>query len=155
MAGFAILAVLAIAIAVRLLAGSADRDRIEAYVRERGGRVLSIQWAPFGRGWFGEKNDRIYEVVYYDSAGRQHWATAKTSMFAGVFWTEDRVSHRRPDWYEGAPATNEPGRPLIRSLPADAEHPGESLDAKREELVRMRKRVAELEREIGDGRSAG
>ena len=49
-----------------------DKDRITAYVQERGGRIVSINWAPFGRGWFGEKNDRIYEVVYYDREGQQH-----------------------------------------------------------------------------------
>ena len=43
-----------------------------------------------GRGWFGEKNDRIYEVVYYDSNGEQHLATCKTSLLSGVYWTEDR-----------------------------------------------------------------
>src|SRR5216683_716114 len=74
---------------------SMDKDRITAYVRERGGRIVSINWAPFGTGWFGEKNQRIYEVVYYDRAGDQHWATCKTSLFAGVYWTDDRVTHKK------------------------------------------------------------
>jgi hypothetical protein len=44
-------------------AKSLDKTRITDYVRERGGRIVSITWAPFGAGWFGEKNSRIYEVV--------------------------------------------------------------------------------------------
>lgn len=155
-AGIAILGVLALVLALRLFSDSLDRDRIAAYVEQHGGRVLSIQWAPFGRGWFGEKNDRIYEVVYYDRAGRQHWATAKTSLFSGVYWTEDRVSHDRPDWYERAPQSNAAGRPLIQSLPeADAGEAGaDAPAAKRAELDRLRARVRELEREVG-GDSAG
>ena len=66
---------------------SMDKDRIRAYVEDRGGRLVSVNWAPFGRGWFGEKNDRIYEVVYYDREGSQHWATCKTSLFSGVYGT--------------------------------------------------------------------
>ncbi|HZT80353.1 MAG TPA: hypothetical protein VFA26_09030 [Gemmataceae bacterium] len=63
---------------------SMDKGRITSYVKERGGRIVSINWAPFGKGWFGEEKDRIYEVVYYDREGNQHWATCKTSLFAGV-----------------------------------------------------------------------
>src|SRR5688572_3912556 len=109
----------AAAFVVWLLSMSMDRRRIEDYVRRRKGRVISIAWAPFGRGWFGERNDRIYEVIYYDAAGKQHFATCKTSMFSGVYWTEDRVSHRKADWYGSLPPTNEPGNSLIKTLPPD------------------------------------
>ncbi len=81
---FAVLGFVLLAVVIRLAVGSTDRSRIEEYVTDRGGRVVSITWAPFGRGWFGEKNDRIYEVVYYDADGRQHFATAKTSLWSGV-----------------------------------------------------------------------
>jgi hypothetical protein len=73
-------------IAVWIGSMSLDKDRIAAYLAERGSRIVSINWAPFGKGWFGEKNDRIYEVVYYDRDGHQHWATCKTSLFSGVYW---------------------------------------------------------------------
>jgi len=86
-----------IAIVVRLFAGSMDGERVRAYIEERGGRLLSSGWAPFGKGWFGDKSDRIYEVSYLDSDGNEHEATCKTSMFTGVYFTEDRiVRHARP-----------------------------------------------------------
>jgi len=80
-----------IAVGVRLLAGSMDGSRIDEYVHRRGGRVLDRHWSPFGRGWFGEKSDRIYQVRYADSAGNVHEATVKTSLFSGVYFTEDRI----------------------------------------------------------------
>ena len=87
--------------------------------RGAAGSVVSITWAPFGKGWFGEKNDRIYEVVYYDRAGDQHWATCKTSLWSGVYWTEDRTAHRKSNWYDSLSPTNEPGHALIRQVPND------------------------------------
>lgn len=89
-----ILLVVAAGIGFRLLAGSMDGDRIESYVRERGGKVLEKHWAPFGKGWFGEKNDRIYEIHYEDRDGRRRRATVKTSLFSGVYLTEDREVER-------------------------------------------------------------
>jgi hypothetical protein len=83
--------VIGAAILFRLLAGNMDRDRIRDYVQGRGGRMLSCTWAPFGTGWFGDKSDRIYEVSYLDKEGNQHRATCKTSMWTGVYWTEDRI----------------------------------------------------------------
>jgi hypothetical protein len=83
--------VAALAIILRLVAGSMDRTRIAAYVRDRGGRVLDCRWTPFGRGWFGEKSDRIYTVRYVDADGAEHRATCKTSLFTGVYWTEDFI----------------------------------------------------------------
>lgn len=80
-----------LAIVIRLIAGSMDKDRIGDYVRSRGGRLLSKEWAPFGRGWAGEKDSRIYIVTYEDSAGQVHRATCKTSSFSGVYFTDDEV----------------------------------------------------------------
>lgn len=86
-----ILLVAGMAIAFRLMAGGMDRSRVGKYIQSRGGKVLETHWAPFGRGWFGEKNDRIYEVRYADADGNLHHSTCKTSMFSGVYFTEDRV----------------------------------------------------------------
>jgi hypothetical protein len=83
-----------LAIFFRVIGGVLDHDRIRQYIQERGGKVKHIYWSPFGRGWFGEKRDRIYEVVYGDADGREHLATCKTSLFGGVFWTEDQVQSR-------------------------------------------------------------
>ena len=76
---------------IRIVADRMDRARIADYVRGQGGELRSIRWSPFGRGWLGEKSDRIYEVDYADREGRTHHATCKTSLFTGVYWTEDKV----------------------------------------------------------------
>jgi hypothetical protein len=107
------LVILGLGLGLRLMAGSLDRERIEGYVTGKGGRIVSISWAPFGRGWFGEKNERIYEVVYYDAEGRQHFATAKTSLWSGVYWTHDAVTHEKPSWYAQVPKSNERDKPVV------------------------------------------
>jgi hypothetical protein len=86
-----VLGFIALAIVIRLLAGGMDGERVRAYIEQRGGRLLSSGWAPFGKGWFGEKSDRIYEVRYLDGDGNEHEATCKTSLFTGVYFTEDRI----------------------------------------------------------------
>ncbi len=80
-----------VAIAGRVLAGGMDEDRVRDYVEKGGGRLLSCDWAPFGKGWFGNKDERIYEVRYLDSGGNEHQAYCKTKMFTGVYFTEDRI----------------------------------------------------------------
>ena len=86
-----VLGFIALAIVIRIFAGGLDGDRVRAYIEKRGGRLLSSGWAPFGKGWFGEQSDRIYEVRYLDSDGNEHEASCKTSMFTGVYFTEDRI----------------------------------------------------------------
>ncbi len=83
--------VIVLAIVFQLMAGSMDGDRVGAYIRAQGGELIESHWSPFGRGWFGEKNDRIYEIRYRDRLGNIHHATVKTSMFSGVYLTEDRI----------------------------------------------------------------
>jgi hypothetical protein len=122
---------------------SLDKSRITEYIQQRGGRVVSISWAPFGKGWFGEKEERIYEVVYYDKAGAQHFATCKTSMWTGVYWTEDRVTHHKTRWYDSLSPTNEPGKPLIRQIPQEAgNEDAEELRRLREENARLRQQLS-------------
>ena len=88
---FVIFFVIGLVVLFRLLAGGLDSDRVREYVESRGGRLLESHWAPFGTGWFGTKNERIYEVRYLDKDGNEHEATCKTSMMAGVYWTEDKI----------------------------------------------------------------
>jgi len=86
-----------IVIALRLIAGALDRDRIKEHIENAGGQVLDITWSPFGTGWFGSKNERIYDVTYRTRQGQTVKATCKTSMFSGVYWTSnsaDREIHR-------------------------------------------------------------
>jgi hypothetical protein len=129
------------------LAGSADRNRIAEYIQQRGGRVVSITWAPFGKGWFGEQNDRIYEVVYYDKEGNQHFATCKTAAWSGVYWTEDRITYRKSKWVESLSPGNEPGRPVISQIPQTL--PPAVLESESEELMRLREENAQLRERLG------
>jgi hypothetical protein len=80
-----------VALIIRLIAGSVDHDRVEEYISERGGRVIEKNWSPFGKGWFGSENERIYEVKYEDKDGNIHKATCKTSLFSGVYFTQDEI----------------------------------------------------------------
>ena len=77
---------------LRLAAGQMDGGRIDEYIRSEGGHILERHWTPFGRGWFGDRDMRIYEVRYVDREGNVHDATCKTSMWGGVYFTEDTVS---------------------------------------------------------------
>jgi hypothetical protein len=138
MEGFVILGIVVVGLGLWSLARSFDKDRIKSYIEEHGGRVVSMSWAPFGKGWFGEKNDRIYEVVYYDKAGNQHFATCKTSFWSGVYWTEDRIAYRKSEWYDSLSPTNEPGSPLIAQIPKEPVDPAEELRSLREENKRLR-----------------
>ncbi len=78
-----------IAVGGRMLSGGMDRDRIRNYIASQGGTLLECNWSPFGRGWFGSKEERIYEIAYRDRDGDMHRATCKTSMLSGVYFTED------------------------------------------------------------------
>ena len=91
---FLFLFAIGIAVLFRLAAGSMDGNRVDDYVRSRGGKLISKHWSPFGRGWFGEKDSRIYEIEYIDADGNRHQATCKTSMLSGVYMTEDRIVGR-------------------------------------------------------------
>ncbi len=89
--GFIILAVV-----IRLVAGSFDGERVEQYIRDMGCELIDKSWDPFGPGWFGEEESRIYEIVYRDQEGRVHRAHVKTSMMSGVYLTNDRIVEDRP-----------------------------------------------------------
>lgn len=76
------------AAAVRVLIHFIDKNRIQREIESRGGRVLSITWNPFARGWFFEKNERHYDVSYLDRSGARLSTTCKTSFFTGIYWAE-------------------------------------------------------------------
>jgi hypothetical protein len=144
-AGVAVFFILAIVVGIGIWAFSMsmDKSRITDYVQQRGGRVVSIGWAPFGKGWFGEKEERLYEVVYYDKAGKQHFATCKTSLWTGVFWTEDRVTHGKSKWYDSLSPSNLPRKPLISQIPKEPEDDGaEELRRLRDENAHLREQLA-------------
>ena len=83
--------ILLIGIGIRVAAGYLDRDRIRQYVESRGGRFMSASWRSFGPGWFGGAKERIYFIRYYDFENNEHEAYVRTSMWAGVYFTEDQI----------------------------------------------------------------
>lgn len=117
-----VLLAIIIAFAARLITGGFDGDRVEAYVRGRGWELVDRSWDPFGPGGFGEKDSRIYQIVYRDDRGAVHRAHVKTSMFSGVYLTNDEVLER-----------GEPG-PVATGV-GDLE----------QENARLKERIAELE----------
>jgi len=86
--------VLLVIVGIRLAAGGLDRTRVKEYVESRGGQLIETTWEPFGPGWFGEKSDRIYSVHYRDRDGNEHRAHCKTSMWTGVYFTQDSIVKR-------------------------------------------------------------
>lgn len=93
--------IFAFVIISRFVAGRQDSKRISNYIRQRGGRLISQVWAPFGTGWQGSEDSRIYEIVYTDRNGMRRNATVKTSMWGGVYFTgDDAVGGRLPETSE-------------------------------------------------------
>lgn len=83
-----------LSVVTRLIAGSMDTKRIEKYIQEMGGQLLEKHWKLFGPGWFGTQYSRIYEVVYRDREKNLYRAYVKTSMFSGVYLSENQlISH--------------------------------------------------------------
>jgi hypothetical protein len=73
-----------------------DRARIAEYVREHGASVVTIAWNPLGKGWFGSRSERIYDVTYRTRKGKTVTATCKTSMSSGVYWTDGPAPSGEP-----------------------------------------------------------
>lgn len=125
--GFLLLFAL-LAIVIRLIAGGMDGDRLDRYAREQGWTIVERNWTPFGPGWFGSQNERLYDVTYRNRAGETRRAYVKTSALAGVYVTEDRL-------VEPAPAP-----------PAELPAAEDEATRLRRENDALRHRVAELER---------
>ena len=119
-----VIGALALALTVRLMAGSLDGDRVERYVRDQGWELVDKSWDPFGPGWFGEKDSRIYQIVYRDQRGDLHRAHVKTSMLSGVYLTRDEIVEQTKD------------------LASPSRDQGLA-----DENARLRRRIAELEAE--------
>ena len=118
-----------IAVVIRLIAGSIDSDRVESYIRQKGWELVDKSWDPFGPGWFGEKDSRIYQIVYRDNHGNLHKAHVKTSMFSGVYLTNDHVIEQaetlEPENHESLEMENQRLRNRIRELEQQSNQPDE------------------------------
>ena len=112
------------------LSAGFDRSRIQDYFRRRGEHLLDMHWDPFGPGWFGEKDARIYRVRYRDSEGRTHAGHVKTSMWSGVYLTGNRV-------VKSSEKISVPGVPEEPELL--------TYEEIEQEKVRLRKRLDELD----------
>lgn len=77
-----------IALAIRIAMHFVDKSRIKDEIEAQGGRVSSITWNPFGRGWFFEKGERHYQVTYIDRSATTVSTGCKTSLFTGIYWAE-------------------------------------------------------------------
>ncbi len=119
----AMIGIVIVVVFLRLAAGSFDGDRVERYVSERGWELVDRSWDPFGPGWFGEKDARIYQIVFRDQQGNTHRAHVKTSMLSGVYLTNDEI----------VDSAKLPEAPAETSL--------------QEENRRLRERIKELEEE--------
>jgi hypothetical protein len=106
--------IVGVLVAFRLFLGTMDHSRVEEYIEARGGRVIDKQWNPFGPGWFGSQHERIYDVRYEDRDGNLHDANCKTSLLAGVYFTEDRVVASAEELRSGRA-----GRPLTTDAGED------------------------------------
>ncbi len=133
-----VISVLLLGLFFRLIAGGFDGERVERYVSDRGWTLLDRSWQPFGPGWFGEKDSRIYQIVFRDEHGDTRRAHVKTSMLSGVYLTDDHVVERA--------ARDEPAAAKISSEEASSQ-----VELEREN-ERLRARLRELEeRGRGDG----
>lgn len=83
-----IVAAIFVGLAIRIVMHFVDKNRIKDEIESKGGRVVSIAWNPFARGWFFEKNERHYEVTYVDRSGQTVSTTCKTSLFTGIYWAD-------------------------------------------------------------------
>lgn len=125
-----LLGILLAALFLRLCAGALDLGRIDEFAQDRGWTVRRKSWAPFGPGWFGEQNARIYRIEYEDADGHLHLAHVKTSMFSGVYVREDQVIRR-------AEGSSDP----LAASPDEADR----IQALEAENAALRQRLAELE----------
>ena len=53
------LLVIGAGLAIRIVMHFVDKSRIKDEVEAKGGRIISIRWNPFGRGWFSKRTSAI------------------------------------------------------------------------------------------------
>jgi hypothetical protein len=86
------LLVIGAGLAIRMVMHFVDKGRIKSEVEAKGGRIISISWNPFGRGWFFERNERHYSVTCADRSGATVTASCKTSLVTGIYWADAPTS---------------------------------------------------------------
>jgi hypothetical protein len=119
-----VLGAIVVAVLLRLLHGGMDHDRLQKYIENSGGKLISATWEPFGPGWAGSDKDRIYLVRYVDKDGLSRHAYCRTSGWSGVYFTQDTI--------------DEPPGP-----------PKNEVDSLKEENLRLRAELDQLKRRQG------
>lgn len=66
-----------------------DRRRIRAFIAAQGGELQSVRWEPFGPGWPGSSNERIYRIRYRGPDGSDREARCVTSTFGEIYLRPD------------------------------------------------------------------
>ncbi len=66
-----------------------DKREIRSAAEAKGWSKIEISWEPFAQGWFFEKNERQYRVLYVDQKGRHQLVFCKTSLTGGVYWRDE------------------------------------------------------------------
>ena len=120
-------------VVISFTAGGFDADRVEMEIKAQGGELLSKEWQPFGKGWLGANNERIYKIRYLDKDGNEHEAFVKTSAFSGVYFADDKIVKYAQD--------NKPTK----------KHSDELTD----ENERLKAEIAELKKQIARGEEDG
>src|SRR4051794_35918397 len=85
-----ILFILAIIFIRVIIIPGLDKSRVEEYIKREGGTLLSMEWEPFGPGWFWSRA-LIYKVFYLDKDDNKHEAFLKTDFLIGVYFIEDKI----------------------------------------------------------------
>lgn len=67
------------------------RAAAKSAIEEKGNTIISIRWAPFGYGWFGEKDAIIFKIRYEDIEGRLHTTYCKSGLLSGVYFSKDEI----------------------------------------------------------------
>jgi len=85
-------------LAFRVVMHFVDKNRIKDEVETKGGRIVSIRWNPFARGWFFEKNERHYDVTYTDRSGtmqstRKRFGSALRDSVITRSWSRNGIGN--------------------------------------------------------------
>jgi hypothetical protein len=122
------------AILIALFSHAFDNDRVASYIEnEMGGKLISKTWEPFGKGWIGEKNDRIYKVLYLDRDGNTHEAFVKTSSFSGVYFSDDKIIQYNSNLIRNSPESEEIVDSVVQELSIENERLRQEVERLRAE----------------------
>ncbi|MGX8794829.1 hypothetical protein ACR6HW_01865 [Fusibacter sp. JL298sf-3] len=72
-----------------VLSISRDKKRIRRHFIHKGYESIEIEWAPFGPGFLGDSDNRIYHVGYTEE-GVYHSKYVKTNLGAAVYYTDEK-----------------------------------------------------------------